>query len=288
MLGGNNMHFHKSILTGVVALSLFATSAAAVVSAINPVVSNASEKKQTKYVKYLSVVKSKGHATKYFCNDVYFDKKIGQLKNPKYNWWLGNAIDGYKRTNDATYYKLIGNHMYRIGNTINTYYSKSNKPINTSEVGDALGGNNISKKTFNKLKSQYVVKGSVKAPKKYAYAVKTLNIVKSKGYPTKYFYMVANYDGTKAELEKGSFCWYRPIDQSVFGFSNDGKTVYYYLKGNRMVRRNNHISVYYKKKNKAITNYDMEIITGTCRFNGYQAKIISKAEFNKIYKQQTK
>lgn len=38
------MHFHKSILTGVVALSLFATSASAVVSAINPVVSNASEK----------------------------------------------------------------------------------------------------------------------------------------------------------------------------------------------------------------------------------------------------
>lgn len=291
LLGGNIMKINKSILTGMTALSLFATSATAVTSAVTPVVSHAAEKTETKYTHYLSIVKSKGHATKYFDTRVYFDKTQKQLQDTKSNWILGNSIDGYKRTNDATYYKLINNKMYKVGNSINTYYSKDNKATNSEKMATAilyLGTSPVSKKTFNKIKSQITVKGSVKAPKKYSYAVKTLNTVKSKGHPTKYFYMVANYAGTKAQLKKGSFCWYRPVDFNSFGYKTSEKKVFYYLKGNHLVRRGNYIPALYKKNGKAITKDDMADIIGTCRYNDYSASEISKAEFNKLNKEQTR
>ena len=151
------MKINKSILTGMTALSLFATSAAAATSAVTPIVSNASTKKAKKAVKHtytinsLTIAKSKGHATHYYKNTMKFrETKAVMTKKGITGTIIPGTYYGYSLNHRTVLFKLRGNRIVRISKSCIVYTQKKHKPIkDTMFVSD--GSVRISKAEFNKL-----------------------------------------------------------------------------------------------------------------------------------------
>ncbi|CAI2686614.1 hypothetical protein [Apilactobacillus apinorum] len=151
------MKINKGILTGMTALSLFATSAAAATSAVTPVISNAAAKKtevkrSVKYV-FLEKVVSKGHATKYF----KIVAKSPKMTNDKLQLGWGVSIasqKGYSVKNKRLDFGTMPNG--RVVASFASYATFTNikhKAIKDSQfVGD--GAVRISKAEFNKIVKQ--------------------------------------------------------------------------------------------------------------------------------------
>ena len=150
------MKMNKSILTGMTALSLFATSAAAATSAVTPVVSNAAAKKSATKKMYainlLLQAKSKGHATHYY-NTIYRTPNISK-KTIQHAWFVKtDNVSGYKQTNRIRKFRLKGNHIIRVTKGVDTFTNKKHKAIKDSDfLGQ--GTYRISKAEFNKLNKQ--------------------------------------------------------------------------------------------------------------------------------------
>lgn len=153
------MKMNKSILTGMTALSLFATSAAAATSAVTPVVSNAAAKKTTKKsavkhtykFNWLNKVQSKGHATRYYNTVEKFHVTSKQMKKGWY--WRADAMYGYSQKNRITKYRLKENRIIRVTKGVDTYTNTKHKAIKDSDfLGQ--GTYRISKAEFNKLNKQ--------------------------------------------------------------------------------------------------------------------------------------
>lgn len=158
------MKINKSILTGMTALSLFATSAAAATSAVTPVVSNAAAKKseaKKSYTYYwLFKVVSKGHDTHYF-KEIEKTEKITKEKmqkkgDPK-TAFIGPLSSGkmlYSIKNTDLVFKLKGNRIVRVQKGTTVYTSKKHKA--TKDSGFIIKGRTfrISKAEFNKLNKE--------------------------------------------------------------------------------------------------------------------------------------
>lgn len=149
------MKINKSILTGMTALSLFATSAAAATSAVTPVVSNAAAKKaavkHTYKFNWLMKVQSKGHATHYYNTVEKFHVTKKQMKKGMY--WGAQPFYGYPQKNRITKYRLKGNRIIRVTKGVDTFTNIKHKAIKDSDfLGQ--GTYRISKAEFNKLNKQ--------------------------------------------------------------------------------------------------------------------------------------
>lgn len=158
------MKINKSILTGMTALSLFATSAAAATSAVTPVVSNAAAKKyeaKKSYTYYLIFkVVSKGHDTHYFKEIVKTEKitkEKMQKKGDRETVFIGPLSSGkmlYSIKNADLVFKLKGNRIVRVQKGATVYTSKKHKATKDSDF--TLKGRifRISKAEFNKLNKE--------------------------------------------------------------------------------------------------------------------------------------
>lgn len=156
LLGGNIMKINKSILTGMTALSLFATSAAAATSAVTPVVSNAAVKKSavkhTYKFNWLMKAESKGHATHYYNTVEKFHVTKKQMKKGMY--WAGEGVYPYVQPHHVIKYRLKGNRIVRVTKNVTTYANTKHQSINDKRdfLGD--GTYRISKAEFNKLNKE--------------------------------------------------------------------------------------------------------------------------------------
>lgn len=150
------MKINKSILTGMTALSLFATSAAAATSAVTPVVSNAAAKKDAKKHTYkfnwLIKAESKGHATHYYNTVEKFHVTKAQMKK---GWfWQSQTVYPYYGTNLAGKYRLKGNRIVRVTKGVTTFVNLKHRAINDKKDFLGQGTYRISKAEFNKLNKE--------------------------------------------------------------------------------------------------------------------------------------
>lgn len=148
------MKMNKSILTGMTALSLFATSAAAATSAVTPIVSNASAKKAVKHtytINNLTIVKSKGHATRYYKDTVKVkETKATMTKKGITFTVVPGSYYGYSLNRKTNVFKLRGHRIVRVNKTCVAFTAKRHQRIkDTMFVSD--GSVRISKAEFNKL-----------------------------------------------------------------------------------------------------------------------------------------
>ncbi|CAI2700605.1 hypothetical protein [Apilactobacillus kunkeei] len=151
------MKINKSILTGMTALSLFATSAAAATSAVTPIVSNASAKKAVKHtykINVLNIAKSKGHATHYYNTPTKFKENKAYMTKKGLTFSVtSGSYYGYSLNRKSVTFKLKGKRIIRTSKAFFVYTSKKHKAIK-----DTMFVNNgtvrISKAEFNKLNKE--------------------------------------------------------------------------------------------------------------------------------------
>lgn len=151
------MKINKGILTGMTALSLFATSAVVATSAVTPVISNAAAKKTEakrtyKYI-FLQKVVSKGHATKYF--KTFLTSYKMTPTQSQYGWSVSvDKQKGYSIKNRTLQFGTMPNGRVVAENApYATLTNTKHKAIKDSQfVGD--GTVRISKAEFYKIVKQ--------------------------------------------------------------------------------------------------------------------------------------